>query len=318
MKRIIPIASGKGGVGKSVFTVNFAISLAKMGKTVIIVDLDLGGSNLHTLMGIKNQGQGLGSFINKKESNIESLIQSTDIEKLYFIAGDGLYTGTANLHYFQKIKIMKELNSLVADFILLDLGAGSSYNILDFYVMSPIGFLLMVPETTSILNGYGFIKSVLFRKLYLGFPPKSKEREYIQEMMKEQIEGISTDIPTLLEPLCIESDSIAKQVDDILNSINPKIIINRVKREEELQISINLRKIARKKLGIEVEYFGYLPEDENIQLSINKRKPFILTYPNSQLSNSINNITSKSISIPINYQPAIFQEDEDFKLMLKK
>ena len=47
---IIPIASGKGGVGKSFLAANLAIALAKLGKQVIVADLDFGGSNLHTCL----------------------------------------------------------------------------------------------------------------------------------------------------------------------------------------------------------------------------------------------------------------------------
>ncbi len=58
MNTIIPIASGKGGVGKTIFTANLGIALANKGKTVIAIDLDLGSSNLHTCLGIKNRHPG--------------------------------------------------------------------------------------------------------------------------------------------------------------------------------------------------------------------------------------------------------------------
>ena len=62
-RTIIPIASGKGGVGKSFITANLAIALAKLGKQVIVADLDFGGSNLHTCLGIHNTHPGIGDFL---------------------------------------------------------------------------------------------------------------------------------------------------------------------------------------------------------------------------------------------------------------
>ena len=109
MKQIIPIASGKGGVGKTTTAANLGISLARKGKTVILIDLDLGESNLHTVMGIKNISPGLGHFIYKREENFESLIQETGINRLYLITGDSLFPGTANLPYYQKKKIIKSI-----------------------------------------------------------------------------------------------------------------------------------------------------------------------------------------------------------------
>jgi flagellar biosynthesis protein FlhG len=67
---IIPIASGKGGVGKSFLTANLAMALAAMGHRVIAVDLDLGGSNLHTFLGLANRYPGIGDFINGAAPNL--------------------------------------------------------------------------------------------------------------------------------------------------------------------------------------------------------------------------------------------------------
>ena len=97
MVQIIPIASGKGGVGKSAISLNLAIALAQLGKKVILCDFDFGGANLHTMLGHKNNKPGLGHFINKIEDHLEPLIQKTAVENLGFIAGDCLIPGTPNM-----------------------------------------------------------------------------------------------------------------------------------------------------------------------------------------------------------------------------
>jgi flagellar biosynthesis protein FlhG len=70
MATVIPIGSGKGGVGKTIFTANLGIMLAKEGKRTVLIDLDLGGSNLHTCLGVKNRYAGLSAVINKTENSI--------------------------------------------------------------------------------------------------------------------------------------------------------------------------------------------------------------------------------------------------------
>lgn len=104
MAKIIPVASGKGGVGKSFFVANLAVILSEMNQKVIAADLDLGGSNLHTMLGIKNDMIGLGQFINDKNVTFNDIIHETDYPNLSFIPGDSLYVGTANLPYFRKKK----------------------------------------------------------------------------------------------------------------------------------------------------------------------------------------------------------------------
>src|SRR6056297_1946700 len=113
MNTIIPIASGKGGVGKTIFTANLGVALAREGKTCLLVDLDLGSSNLHTCLGIKNSNPGIGNYIYKQEKSLESLIVQTETPRLFFIPGDSLLPGTANLPYFIKKKILKEFEHLV-------------------------------------------------------------------------------------------------------------------------------------------------------------------------------------------------------------
>ena len=61
--QIIPVASGKGGVGKSLLSANLAIALGQSGKKVILADLDLGASNLHLVLGVQSPKQGLGTWL---------------------------------------------------------------------------------------------------------------------------------------------------------------------------------------------------------------------------------------------------------------
>ena len=170
MVNLLPIASGKGGVGKSSFAVNLAVTLAQKGKSVVLADLDFGGANLHTLLGLKNNHAGLGNFIYKQTDDFSSLLQQTSTPNLQFIAGDCLFPGTANMDYSSKRRIIKNLNALDADYVIMDLGAGTTYNTLDFYLLTYNSILVTTPELTSILNAYSFLKSAVFRRTALHKP----------------------------------------------------------------------------------------------------------------------------------------------------
>ncbi|MCK5736715.1 MAG: P-loop NTPase, partial [Spirochaetaceae bacterium] len=69
-RKIIPIAGGKGGVGKSVIAVNLALSMSMFGKKTVLVDLDLGGSNLHTMLGLRNSNPGMGNFVSGRKFSV--------------------------------------------------------------------------------------------------------------------------------------------------------------------------------------------------------------------------------------------------------
>src|SRR5574344_1776703 len=189
MVNLLPVASGKGGVGNSALAVNLAILLARKQKKIILVDFDLGGANLHTLLGLKNNHAGLGNFIYKQTDSLLPLIQETGIENLQFIAGDCLFPGTPNLSAGTKTKIIKNLNSLDADYVILDLGAGTTYNTLDMYLLTYNSLLVTTPELTSVLNAYSFLKAAAYRFFMGQFKARSEERIAIQEYITNSVAG---------------------------------------------------------------------------------------------------------------------------------
>ncbi|MDA3938707.1 MAG: P-loop NTPase [Spirochaetia bacterium] len=313
MNTIIPIASGKGGVGKTIFTANLGITLAKMGKTVIAIDLDLGSSNLHTCLGIKNRHPGIGNFIYNKGISLESLIVKTDIDRLYFIPGDSLIPGTANMQYFIKKKLIKAIQNLVADYILLDLGAGTSYNIIDFFLISKTGLLVTTPETTSILSAYAFLKTTVFRMLFRSFPVKSKERELIHNFLTERIEGTDNSFITLtnlLRNISPESgDYGLKQIADFY----PRVILNIGRNKQAITLGSKLRQICKKNIGINMEYIGFIEYTELVSASIINRSAIMLTSPDSQFARALRKIAENLINITYLEKPTLYDFGEDLE-----
>src|SRR5688572_2959593 len=99
---IIPIAGGKGGVGKSFVTANLGVALAQSERT-IVVDADLGNSNLHSFLGIENRYPGVGEFLRGTiKCAPNELVQKTRVPLLGFVPGDGRVPFMANITYAQK------------------------------------------------------------------------------------------------------------------------------------------------------------------------------------------------------------------------
>lgn len=316
MVTIIPIASGKGGVGKTIFTANLGCALASYGKTVILIDLDLGGSNLHTCLGVKNRHPGIGNYIYRREDNLESLIIETNVSRLFFIPGDSLLPGTANLQYFLKKRIIREIPDLPADFILLDLPGGSTYNTVDFFLMSNAGIIVTIPQITAILNAYSFLKSALFRLLYRSFPPKSMERQKITEFATSAIENTPRSFRHMAGSLSELSDASAATATRQLSTFLPRIVLNMGGSRTELALGSKLRQIVRKNLSVEVEYIGFIAQDNIVDRSIVERKPAFLIDDGCDFSKSISRIGEKLIASPEPGGPVLYEGDEDLGLLL--
>ena len=130
------VGGGKGGVGKSVISTLLAFWLVRMGKRTILVDMDLGGANLHTLLGIKSPERTLNDFVTRRYSALEDICIPTPEKKLRLISGASEILSLSNPHFSQKVKIIKNIFKLDADYVILDLGAGTSFNVLDFFLFA--------------------------------------------------------------------------------------------------------------------------------------------------------------------------------------
>lgn len=311
MTTILPVASGKGGVGKTVFTANLGVSLARAGKTVVLVDLDLGGSNLHTCLGEKNDKSGLGHYVYKQERNLEALLVETGERRLYFIPGDSLLPGTANLPYFRKRKIIRELGQLVADFVILDLGSGTAYNTVDFFLTSTSGIVVATPETTSVLNAYSFVKAALFRLLSRSFPARSEERAEVERFAAERLEGGKQSLGALIDHLSARSTEAGDTARRALSGFLPRVVLNMGHSRSEIPLGAKLRQVARKNLDIEVQYIGFLPHDPVVPTSIARRRPLFSLAPDAAFSRGIAAVTRRVIAEPTPTTPRLFEADED-------
>ncbi|MBU0970833.1 MAG: AAA family ATPase, partial [Proteobacteria bacterium] len=144
-------------------TANLGVLLARQGNRVVLVDLDLGASNLHTFIGQPDTDRGLESFLGKTQAHLDKVAMPTDIANLFFISSRNCLTEAANLYAAQKQKIIRAIQKLEFDYVLMDLGAGTNFNMLDFFLTSNQGIFICTPEPTSIENSFNFIKAVYFR-----------------------------------------------------------------------------------------------------------------------------------------------------------
>lgn len=295
MNTIIPVASGKGGVGKTVLCANLGLALAAKGKTTVLVDLDLGGANLHTLLGVNNRHEGLGDLIATKggDLTIGSIVMSAGWDRLFLVPGDCLIPGTANLPSYRKKKLQSDLQSLVTDFVVADLSSGTSYNTVDFFLMEKSGILIITPETTSILNAYSFLKTAVWRLLSRTYPAKSVERDIVDEFMVARIEKEHRPLSSLLDALGSHARGSADEALEQVRTFTPRIIINRGRSEVDFRIAAKLREIVRRNLGITIEYIGFVLEEPGVSRSIITRRPAYELLPDGSFRRAIDEIAER-------------------------
>lgn len=273
--QIWAIGGGKGGVGKSLITVSLGLWLAKLGKKVILLDGDLGGANLHSLLGIKHPRYTLNDFINKKVKYLGDLAADTPMDGLKLISGTSDLLNMANPKFVQKIKIIKQIDQLEADYILLDLGAGSSFNILDFFLISDEKIVVLNPQFLSIQNAYGFIKNSIFRKFSRSFPPTSQIYSLIQSNAnKKDQEDKKNTMGEFLNAIKKIDEAAENKMKDFLKTFSPKLITNMIKQPKDREAAKMIKIVSEKYLNINAMDLGCVYYDNSLDKSVNSITAF--------------------------------------------
>ena len=285
--RILPIASGKGGVGKSLVSANLAVAFAQMGKRVILADLDLGASNLHLIIGHQSPRSGIGTFLNDTRSDFNQVIAETDIPNLRFIPGDGEIPGSANLKSSQTSALARRLLGLDADILILDLGAGTHQSILDFFLLSGQGIVVTTPTVTAILSAYLFLKNAVFRLMYSSFPKSSKAYEYLESVRKDTAGLQRLYIPKIMSAIKEIDPAAWGKFNDRIGLFHPRLILNMIDDPKDTEKALKIRRSCSEYLNLSIEHLGVVYRDSLQDTALQARLPIVLYKPQSILSQAI-------------------------------
>ena len=274
---IYPIGGGKGGVGKSFVAASLGALIARQGKTVALIDLDLGASNLHTFLGMPAPENGLNRFLSKTVQSLERAAVSTQITNLFFISSCNCSMEIANLFYAQKIKLIKAIKKLPYDFVLIDLGAGTHFNTLDFFLTASKGIFVCTPDPTSIENAFRFIKAVYLRRL--------------KQLIKRH------DFDTRVKAAILNTDSNALKSRDIIDIVlknDPekesflkarigrfqfKMILNQFRKTADIHLGEKIKTVCNRHFYSPFDFLGQVDFDERVMDSIYARKLYVKTCP---------------------------------------
>lgn len=291
------MGGGKGGVGKSVLSTIFALWLARMGKRTIIVDVDLGGANVHTLLGIKSPPKTINDYITKKYPNLEDICINTGVENLRLLSGASEILSLANLQFAQKMKIIQGLRQLNAEYVILDLGAGTSYNVLDFFLIAQRQVVMLTPQPISIQNSYAFVRNAVYRKLSRISSQKPGMLSIIKSAMDPKNELNVRTIKELFQ--VIRNDGGAEAADFLkkeLATIQPALVTNMVRNQKDRNAGSIIQLVSEKYLMINPMDLGGIVYDNQLNTLVSGMTPLTVIDQSSEAFAGMYDITSKLIS----------------------
>jgi len=271
-KRFITIGGGKGGVGKSIVASNLALAMAQAGSRVVLVDCDLGAANQHVLFGVDRPKPGIQGLLDRKIDSLEEGLTPTPHPNLHLVAGTGAAMGAANINHGEKQRIIRRIRSIDADVILIDVGAGVSFNVLDFFEIGTQRLLVVTPQVTSIQTAYSFLKGSVLRTLH-HHAEKASELELLAPASKS---GENEKVSQILARVREQSPDLADSIDQILARFGAQLVGNQVFESSQNGIFHAITRMIQSFLGITVPILGTIHASRRIRESVNLRKPMLL------------------------------------------
>lgn len=283
---------GKGGIGKTFLSSNFGIHLAKKGKKTLIVDLDLGGANIHTYLGVQPTGPNLKDYLNSKVSSIEDVISSTNNSNLYFIKGLDDWSSDVKISHEKTVALIHDIKAFDFDAVIFDLAAGTHNETIEFFLACDRQVIVTTPEPTSIENSYQFLKKA-FHKTVM---ETSKELNCVDEITKllNHKERFNIKTPAQLITFLEEKEpELGKVLRKKILSIIPQILMNQARSHQDQALAHSIEKICSQYFSMKCEALGYVNYDSAVWQSLRALRPFQIEQTNSNISTELARIFDK-------------------------
>ena len=305
VKQVWAVGGGKGGAGKSLVASSLAIALSRSGNKVTAIDLDLGGANLHTTLGVDLPKQTLSDFFTHRSMTLDQCAVPSGIPNLDLISGAQDAVGVADIDFPEKVRLLQSMREIDSDYLIIDLGAGTSHNTIDFFLYADIGVLTMLPEPTSIENGYRFIKSAYYRRLL--HSRFLKETRALIRMGMDAKNPLAIKSPSdLFREVNKQSPEAGMRLKQEIEKFKPKLLINQARTQTDIDIGFSVKTVCKKYFGIELDYVGYLDYDSAVWQAVRRKRPLMLEFPNSRLVSSIDRVTQYILKRHGSYHNDIF------------
>ncbi len=279
------VGGGKGGTGKTFVASSLGIYLAeRRRKDVVLLDADLGGANLHSVFGLKQPKKSLNDFFELKVP-LEELRIETGIKNLSLVAGDIHSLSADNIRFTQKKKLFRHITQLNANYVLLDVGGGSHYNIIDTFLFADKGIAVITPDILAVENMYQFMKNVIYRKLrmtlrFYGFKGLAQDTWAKRGMYK------ISNIRELLD-FFKHFPETKDIVHEAFSEFKIYLILNKVRSMQDIHLGASIKSTFQKYLGMDTQYVGFLEYDDSIWKSTRQQKPFLVHHTESRFATEI-------------------------------
>jgi flagellar biosynthesis protein FlhG len=290
-RRVVAVGGGRGGVGKSVLTVNLAVYFAQLGRNVVVCDADPVGANLHSMLGL-----GAAPLIaHDPDSAALPPPVPTRVPGLTLLpSAFDLLTATP-VKPSRRSHWLHRISSLSADYVLLHLGPSTSPASLDLFTGADIGIAVTAPEPVAIEATYGFVRALFARGLRRRLMKERHKLKLFERALLALPPGASPH--EIIATIHRFDHGVARVAAQELARLEPCLVVGQTRLRADLELGPAMAAIARRFLGVSIDYLGHVEHDDAVWLSVRKRAPLLIESPTSKAARNIERVARRILAL---------------------
>ncbi|XGC80763.1 P-loop NTPase [Bdellovibrio bacteriovorus] len=274
------VASGKGGVGKTFVSSSLGITLSKLGHSVVIVDLDLSGANVHTSLGLSPSHMNIRHFFEGSKT-LQELVIPTPFPHLSYVQGFWDSWTPTDFSYSQVHGLLPELKKLRADYVIVDMGAGALEAHLELFKAADEKFLITSPEPTSIEKTYRFLEAFVCHNLKENSTPDafgsmiSTLRNHRQRTLEK---------PFSFRSYLKEQTGIQYNFFEALSEKPVRLVVNSARCPKNSDLGHAMKSVCVKYYDLGIDFLGAIDFDNAVWQSVRTREHVLVAQPFTPLA----------------------------------
>ncbi len=293
--RFVAVGGGRGGVGKSLVAVNLAVYFAQLGKTVVLVDADASGSNLHSHFGVKAASAepdlAEGGALAARQALVPTSVPGL---ALLPFAHDAVGPSLA-LRAGRKMRWLGALRALPADYLVVDVGPGHGDMAVDLMLAADVAVAVAVPEPPAVEATYRFLRAAFRRKLRR-MVTRDKLRSSLLERALTELGSLRAPIE-IVHKLAKMDRQLAELAWAQALAMRIQLVVNQTRVRTDVELGSWMSGLISRHYGVALDELGHIEHDDTVWLTVRRNKPLLVDSPASKSARNLERIARRVVAL---------------------
>lgn len=289
-RKIIAVGAGRGGVGKGLVAANLAIYFAQLGKSVVLVDADTSGSNIHAQFDLP------ASRRDPELEELEKALVQTSVPGLSLLpaAHDAAY-GPSLLRAGRKARWLARLRALPADYLVIDVGPGAGNFSVDLVLAADVPIAVTAPDPSAVETTYRFIRAAYRTRLRRALL-RDKFRMHLFERALTELDALPAPLD-FVRALAKMDRTLAELAWAEAKKTHFCLVVNQTRLRGDLELGAWMSMLSARHYGITLDELGHIEHDDTVWLSMRRRRPLLVDSPTSKAARNLERIGRRVVAL---------------------